>query len=383
MCLLSSGQRARSELVRLLLTHAELLLIDEPTNHLDIAAREWLEDYLSRLDIAYLVVSHDRFFLRQAASRIFEIRHLDFAVYEGNYEFYLEQRELRERQAWEQYQAQQRRSEAADFSARRRLALSNKVAKAPRGIRSGHDFYRSKAAKVARTARILRARVSREPVARKPWQEDAIPPLRFEGVPVSSGVAFRVEGLSKAYDGKVLFRDLSFYVPSGERWGLLGPNGSGKTTLLRILLGQVPPDAGKVQLGKNVRVGYYAQEGENLELRKSPVQLGLEVNPNETWVRTLLGCLRLRGEKAMFPIETMSAGERAKVALARLLLSGSNALLLDEPTNHLDIDAREAVEETLSYFPGTIFFVSHDRYFINTLADEILDLSELPLLERE
>ena len=377
MRLLSSGQRARSELVRLLLTQADLLLIDEPTNHLDIAGREWLEDYLSRLDAAYLVVSHDRVFLKEAARRILEIRHMGFAVYEGNYEYYLEQRELRERQAWERYQAQQRRSEAADVSARRRLVLANQVAKTPRGIRSGHDFYRSKAAKVARTARILRARVRREPIARKPWQEDPIPSLRFEGVSISSGAAFRVEGLSKAYDGKVLFRDLNFYVQSGERWGVLGPNGSGKTTLLRVLQGQEAPDAGKVQLGRNIRIGYYAQEGENLDLNKSPVELGLEVNPNETWVRTLLGCLRLRGEKAMHSIETMSAGERAKVALARLLLSGSNLLFLDEPTNHLDIDAREAVEETLSYYPGTIFFVSHDRYFINTLADKILDLSPM------
>ena len=172
-----------------------------------------------------------------------------------------------------------------------------------------------------------------------------------------------------------MFHNLSFYVQSGERWGILGPNGSGKTTLIQVLLGKVPADAGRVQFGRNVRIAYYAQEGENLDLAKSPVELGLEVNPNETWVRTILGCLRLRGEKAAFLILSMSAGERAKVALARTLLGGANLLLLDEPTNHLDIDAREAVEETLSHYPGTILFVSHDRYFINTLADEILDLS--------
>jgi ATPase subunit of ABC transporter with duplicated ATPase domains len=295
-------------------------------------------------------------------------------VYEGNYEFYLEQRELRERQAWEQYEAQQRRSEAADYSARRRLGLANKVARTPRGIRSGHDFYRSKASKVARTARILRERVRREPIARKPWQEDPIPTLHFANVVASSDVALRVEGLSKAYPGKELFRDLSFTVRSGERWAILGSNGSGKTTLLRVLQGQMPADAGTVQIGSKVRIGYYAQEGENLDPDRSPVELGLAVNPDETWVRTILGCLRLRGEKAMVPIKTMSAGERAKVALARILLSGANLLFLDEPTNHLDIDAREAVEETLSYYPGTLLFVSHDRYFIKTLADEILEL---------
>ena len=375
MGLLSSGQRARSELVRLLLSSTDLLLIDEPTNHLDIAAREWLEDYLSRLNAAYLAVSHDRFFLNEATSRILEICHSSFAVYEGNYEFYLEQRELRERQAWEQYEAQQRRSEAADYSARRRLGLANKVARTPRGIRSGHDFYRSKASKVARTARILRERVRREPIAGKPWHEDPIPTLHFANVVASSTVALRVEGLSKAYPGKELFRDLSFTVRSGERWAILGSNGSGKTTLLRVLQGQMPADAGTVQIGSKVRIGYYAQEGENLDPDRSPVEFGLAVNPDETWVRTILGCLRLRGEKATFPIRTMSVGERAKVALARILLSGANLLFLDEPTNHLDIDAREAVEETLSYYPGTLLFVSHDRYFIKTLADEILELS--------
>ena len=374
---LSSGQRTRAELVRLLLAPSNLLLMDEPGNHLDLAAREWLEEYLSRLETAYLVVSHDRVFLEEATNRIFEIRHQNFAVYEGNYQFHLDQRALRERQACERYEAQQRRSEAAGQAARQRMALANRVARTPRGIRSGHDFYRSKAAKVARTARILRERVGRDPIARKPWREDPIPALHFENVAASPGVALRVEGLSKAYPGKELFRDLSFTVRSGERWAILGPNGSGKTTLLRILLGEVPADAGRVQVGPKVRIGYFAQEGENLDPGRSPVELGLEVNPDETWVRTILGCLRLRGEKATFPIRTMSAGECAKIALARILLSGANLLFLDEPTNHLDIDAREAVEETLSYFPGTLLFVSHDRYFINTLADEILDLSEI------
>ena len=156
---------------------------------------------------------------------------------------------------------------------------------------------------------------------------------------------------------------------------MVGPNGSGKTTLLRILLGQERPDAGTIQFGAHVRLGYYAQEGENLDPASSPVELCLRVHPEESWVRTILGCLRLRGEQAMRPIGTMSAGERSKVALARLLLSGANLLLLDEPTNHLDIEAREAVEGTLTQFPGTILFVSHDRYFIGTLADGILHLS--------
>ncbi len=374
MAALSSGQRARAELARLLLVPTELLLIDEPTNHLDIAAREWLEDYLARLHAPYLVVSHDRTFLSRAVSRIFDLRRDALRVFEGNYESYLEQRARLERQAWEQYAAQQRRAVAAREASEWRMTLSRRVASAPRGIRGGKDFYARKAAKVARTARILRARVFREPVAKKPWVEDPIPPLNFPNVPRTSGVALRVENLSKAFGEKCLFRDLSFAVRAGTRWAILGPNGCGKSTLLKILLGFETPDQGTISLSARTRAGYYAQEGENLDGTKSPVELCLAVNPDETWVRTILGCLRLRGENAGRAIQAMSAGERAKVALARLLASGPNLLLLDEVTNHLDIEAREAVEDTLARFPGTILFVSHDRYFISKLADEVLDL---------
>ncbi len=372
---LSSGQRARAELARLLLVPTDLLLIDEPTNHLDIAAREWLEEYLSRYRAPYLVVSHDRAFLSRAVTRIFDLRRQALAVYEGNYESFLEQRAHSERQAWEHYAAQQRRAAAARQASERRMTLSRRVATAPRGIRGGKDFYAAKAARVARTARILRARVAREPVAKKPWVEDPIPPLDFPHVPRLGGVALRVENLSKVYGEKRLFRGLSFAARAGTRWAILGPNGCGKSTLLKILLGYEGPDEGTVSLSARTHAGYYAQEGENLEATKSPVEICRAVNPDETWVRTILGCLRLRGEHAERPIQSMSAGERAKVALARLLASGPNLLLLDEVTNHLDIEAREAVEDTLARFPGTILFVSHDRSLISKLADEVLDLS--------
>ena len=375
MVRLSSGQRARAELARLLLVPTDLLLIDEPTNHLDIAAREWMEDYLSRFPAPYLVVSHDRTFLVNAVNRIFDLRRQALVVYEGNYEFYLEQRALRENQAWEQYSAQQHRAAAARRASDRRIALSRKVAKPPRGERRNNDFYGRKAAKVARTARILRARVTREPVVQKPWVQNPIPRLDFPGVARTRGEVLRVENLSKAYGDKVLFHGLSFQVRSGTRWAILGPNGCGKSTLIKILLGYEKADGGAFTLGTRVRTGYYAQDGENLDAAMSPVELCLEVNPDETWVRTILGCLRLRGESAELAIRSMSAGERAKVALARLLSSGPNFLLLDEVTNHLDIEAREALENTLECFPGAMLFVSHDRYFISKLADEVLDLS--------
>ena len=389
MACLSSGQRALAELAKLLLAPTDLLLIDEPTNHLDMAAREWLEEYLARLGVAYVVVSHDRAFLNRATTRTFELARQagrskgpplqrTLVVYEGNYEFYVAQRAMRESQAWERFSAHERRAAAARRAAERRAALACRVAKAPRGVRAGQDFYARKAAKVARTARILRERAIPLAPAEKPWREAPIPPLDFPDVARRSGAALRVEGLSKAFDGKLLFQNLSFHVQPGSRWAILGPNGCGKTTLFRILLGHEKADSGSVQFSGKTRCGYYAQEGENLDDSKSPLELCLEVHPDETWVRTILGCLRLRGEEATHAIQRMSAGERAKVALARLLVSGADFLLLDELTNHLDIETREAVEEALLRFPGTVLFISHDRYFVKKLADEVLDLKPVP-----
>ncbi|MEW5977098.1 MAG: ribosomal protection-like ABC-F family protein [Acidobacteriota bacterium] len=372
--LLSSGQRARAELARLLLTPSDLLLIDEPTNHLDLAAREWLEGYLVRIDAAYLMVSHDRFLLNQVTTRIFEIGVEGFTAFEGNYDAYREQRAVLDRQRWERYEGQQRRLQAARQSSRRRMSLARKVSHAPAGARHGKDFYGGKAARVARTARILRERAEREPKVRKPWVEDPIRTLTFPNVGRAGDVVLCVEGLSKAYDTKRLFHKLSFTVGRGERWAVTGPNGCGKTTLLRLLLGLETPDEGSIRLGAKVKLGYLAQQGENLDLDRSAVAVCRDVHEDETWVRTILGCLRLRGERAEQPVGAMSLGERCKVALARLLLSGANVLLLDEPTNHLDIEAHEAVEETLEQFPGTILFVSHDRYFLKRLAQKTLRL---------
>ena len=371
---LSSGERARAELARLLLAPADLLLIDEPTNHLDIAAREWLEDFLSRLHAAYLVVSHDRVLLSRAVTRILDLRRQNLTVFEGNYESYLEQRARHEKQAGERYEAYQQRVAAAREASERRLVLSRRVARAPHGVRTSRDFYARKAAKVARTARILRARVARGAAGVKPWMEDPITPLRFPNVGRSHGTALRVERLSKAFGDKCLFQNLSFHVQTGSRWAILGLNGCGKSTLLRILLGYEKADRGPVQMGARVRPGYYAQEGENLDAAKSAVETCLKAHHDEGWVRTILGCLRVRGEDAERAVQSMSAGERAKVALARILATGPNLLLLDEVTNHLDIESREAVEDTLSQLPGTILFVSHDRFFVNALADQTLDL---------
>jgi ATP-binding cassette subfamily F protein 3 len=371
---LSSGQRARAALAKCLLSDVDLLLMDEPTNHLDIAALEWLEDYLLRLDAAYVFVSHDRVFLSRATKRTMVIERGKLTVFEGNYDFFCEQRALKQRHEWERFNASQRRIVAAEQASQRRTKLAQRVQSAPAGIRSGKDFYRRKAAKVARTARLLKERAVGEAEVSKPWQEKRIPPLDFSHVPRSGEIVLRVAGLCRFYDRKPLFRDLALNVVRGDRWAITGPNGSGKTTLLRILTGAETPDAGELWFGSNVKVGYYAQEGENLDPTLTPVEICRQVENNEARARTLLGCLKLSGERILRPIGTMSAGERGKISLARLLLTRANLLLLDEPTNHLEIEAREAVEATLRRFPGTILFVSHDRFLISKLADHLLEL---------
>ena len=367
MANLSGGQRTRASLARALHTEADLLLLDEPTNHLDIAAREWLEEQLAQRRTCVLV-SHDRTLLRTAATRIVEIERGRVRVFEGGYDEYRERGTLLERQEWEAYEGYERRKAAAELAAERRSRLAVKVATPPPGARNGHDFYGRKAAKVARTSRLLRERVERGPAVQKPWEEQPIPTLEFANVRRSGDIALSVKGLSKAYAAKSLFKDVSFELPRGGRLAVVGPNGSGKTTLLRSILGLEPADAGTVRLGAHVSVGHYAQDAENLDRSATPS----DICGSSTLARTLLGCLKVRPDRVDQPIADASAGECAKVALARLLVSGVNLLVLDEPTNHLDIEAQEALEATLAQYPGTLVLVSHDRSFLEAVGPDVV-----------
>lgn len=361
---LSGGERNRAALARALSARSDLLILDEPTNHLDIAAREWLEGELRSRPASCIFTSHDRTLLDRVATRIVEIERGKVRVFETGYREYRGTRKLLERQAWQAYDASERRRAAAEEASRRRAQLARKVATPPAGERTDNDFYNRKAAKVARTARILRERASEDKCVDKPWEEQPIDGLSFEHVARCGDVAIQARGLAKSWGGRTLFHDLTFVARRGDRLAIRGPNGSGKTTLLSIIRGAVASDEGWVRLGSNVRLEAVAQVPADLDLDRTPLELcGVDTN-----ARTLLACLKLRPERLNSPLRSLSGGERTKVALARILNSGANLLLLDEPTNHLEIEAQEALEQALARYPGTLIVVSHDRSFLEALG---------------
>lgn len=369
----SSGQRTREALAQVMREDADLVLLDEPTNHLDVDARDWLADWLIRKNITAILVSHDRSFLNRVTNRTLSIDRGKVRSYSGAYDFALEERKANEDRQWGEYDAQQRRISAAEQAAKARERLAAKVAQAPPGVKSSQDFYARKAAKVARTGRILRERQTLEATIGKPWQEQPIPELDFSNVQHCPHIVMHAERITAGYD-EPLFQDLSFHLQREERWSLQGPNGSGKTTLLKVLMNQLPLMNGTVKWSTGARWGYYAQEHEVLNPRHTPLESCLEVCRNETAIRTMLACLKMRRELVTHRIDSLSLGERSKTAMTRLLLGGYNTLLLDEPTNHLEMEAQEALASTLKQFPGALLFVSHDRWFIEQVATHTLRL---------
>jgi ATP-binding cassette subfamily F protein 3 len=364
---LSGGERTRAGLAHALSMESDLLILDEPTNHLDIAAREWLGNHLQARQNATVLTSHDRELLSRFADRIIEIERGRVRLFEGGYAEYRESRALLDRQAWDAWSAFERRRQVVEQAADRRDKLARRVETTPEdGSAAATPFYKRKAGKVARTARILRERVSDEKRVDKPWEEQPIDRLSFEGVPRGGDIVVSAQGLEKAYGGRTLFRDLSFTVGRGDRLVIRGGNGSGKTTLLNLILGRTQPDSGSIRFGAGGRIASVDQQPDGVELELSP----LEICGAGTNARTLLACLRLRPENLNRPLRELSGGERTKVALARVLNNGANLLLLDEPTNHLEIEAQEALEAALLQYPGALILVSHDRSFLRNIGKE-------------
>lgn len=345
---LSGGQLTRVALARLLLFQPNLLLLDEPTNHLDLEAITWLESQLVAYPGALLVVSHDRQFLDAVSNRIWELDNHKITVYSGNYSSYLQQREERA----------QRLDLLAREQARERQQLERLVAKFKAGTR-------------ATAAASWQKRLDRmQPVQRLSQQRKMR--LRAEVRRRSGNDVLAISDLSKTYPGKPLFRAFSAEVKSRERIALVGPNGSGKTTLLRILLGELPADEGRLRWGASIDLGYFSQDlrlpdEEQTVLDSLLAGTGLLPAAGRSWLARFL----FTGESVFQKVASLSGGERNRLILAKLLLSQANVLILDEPTNHLDIPARESLEQALLEYPGTLFIVSHDRYFLQQIVNRI------------
>lgn len=360
---LSGGQKTRLALAKLLLESPDLLLLDEPTNHLDIEALEWLEDFLKNYRKSIVLISHDRYFLDAVTNKTVELENCECRVYNGNYTSYLNQKSIDREIQQKHYEMQQK-----------------EISRMEAFIEQQKRWNREKNIIAAESRQKAIDRIER--LERPKELPDKIR-IKFRSSIISGNDVLFVEQLAKEYPGKPLFKNISFKLTRNERVFLLGPNGCGKSTLLKLLAGKLDKTSGLFEYGHNVRLGYYDQELENLNESSSIIE---EVwNSNEkltqTELRTTLAAFLFKGEDVFKPISTLSGGEKSRVSLVKLMLSGANFILLDEPTNHLDINSREVLENALSSFDGTILTVSHDRYFINKLATRVLEFDGSSLID--
>lgn len=354
---LSGGQRAKLQLAKLLLSKANLMLLDEPTNHLDLAAVEWLEEFLRSSNSAYLVISHDRYFLDRVSNRTFELKNQKMSLYKGNYTSYLAQKETNDLTVERQYENTKKEIDR----------LEGIVAQQRR-------WNREKNIKTAESKQKVIDRLQKDLVKPETAQEA----LHFHfGVNVRSGNdVLSVQDLSLAFGEHQLFQNVSFEIHRGDRAFLIGPNGCGKTSLFKVLLGQISPNHGLIRAGTGVKIGYYDQLQTGLRPEKRVIDEIWDFYPHmtETEVRSALAVFLFQGEEVFKQVSALSGGERAKILLLRLMLARDNFLLLDEPTNHLDLPSCEALEDALEGYEGTLLIVSHDRYFINKIANRIYSL---------
>ena len=377
---LSPGERARLELARVLVREPSILILDEPTNFLDIGQREWLERFLEEFDGTVLVVSHDRVFLNRVVNRVFDLRRTRLTVYEGDYDDY-ELARAQERTRLE-HEVQQKEIHKLERVAEERKVWSARREKTKTSA-ADSGFESARAAKMAKRAKHAEKRVEQTieaHEAKKPFVEKRPKPvLVTDELPDKRAVL--VKDLTKSYNGRTVIDGASFEMRTGERVALIGPNGSGKTVLLRMLVNELKPDKGETQFGAGTKVGYFPQDVAFLNLKRTALEEVMESGASPETAHTVLGTLLLPKRFAERKLSELSAGERSKVLLARILGGGANLLILDEPTNHLDIDALLALENLLSSAPVGVLFASHDRAMLGKLADRVLEIKDGTLVD--
>lgn len=355
---LSGGQRSKLCLAKLLLSQSNMLLLDEPTNHLDIGSVNWLEGFLRDFKGAMIIISHDRYFLDKVTNKTIELEHNRTMCYKGAYSEFIEKKK------------------AYNESLKNKYENDIKEIKRIEGIveqqkRWGREHNFITAASKQKEADRIKAQLV------TPDSELETMHMHFEPKCESGNDVLICRGLAKSFGEKHLFKNVDIHIRKGERVFILGANGCGKTTLFKILTGKCPQDSGEYDYGANVQVGYFDQMQQNLDLSKTAIDEVWDAFPNmtQTEVRCAMASFLFKGEEVFKPLSKMSGGERARISLLKLMLKGGNFLLLDEPTNHLDSSSREELENTLKEYGGTLLIISHDRYFINKLADRVLVMS--------
>lgn len=353
---LSGGQKTRVALGKLLLSKPDIILLDEPTNHLDMESIRWLENYLLGYNGSVIIVAHDRYFLDRIVTKIIEIENTHVTVFSGNYTAYADKKKILRNMQLKEYLNQQRE-----------IKHQQEV------ITKLKQFNREKSIKRAESREKMLDKLE---VVDKPAEINDKMNIELNPSVISGNDVLSVSHLSKAFDDNTLFTDISFDIKRGERVALIGNNGTGKTTILKIINDILPADSGEIKLGSKVTIGYYDQEHHVLDPDKTLFDELQDAYPdlNNTQIRNTLAAFLFTNDDVFKYIRDLSGGERGRVSLAKLMLSNANFLILDEPTNHLDMVSKEILENALNSYTGTVLYVSHDRYFINTTATRIIEL---------
>lgn len=359
---LSGGQKTRVALGKLLVTKPDIILLDEPTNHLDIRSIEWLETFLQNYNGTVIIVAHDRYFLDRVVTQVIEMESGMATSFQGNYSQYVTKKEMLTQAKLKAYENQQQ-----------------EIKHQEQVITKLKSFNREKSIKRAESREKMLDKIER---IEKPLVVESKMNITLEPSKLSGNDVLTVRGLTKSFTNLPLFDHLDFDIKRGETVAIIGENGTGKTTLLKIINQVIPMDSGEIQLGSNVEIGYYDQEHQILHMEKTLFDEISDSFPDltNTKIRNTLAAFLFTEDDVFKKIGSLSGGERARVSLAKLMLSDANFLILDEPTNHLDIESKEILEQVISNYTGTVLYVSHDRYFVNKTADRILDLKNHTLV---